>query len=159
MYLEPSGWWRGRRRRSWLRTATLNAVGWSALLGLCLLTGVVGVVTAGALSLPRPLGAACAVIPLIGVVVADRRRWARMETGFGWGGSAVGVARIVAELESQGIRARVETSATASAWGERAQFGSREPVVETAQLCYCNRDAGAVAELLRQHGIRPPDPR
>ena len=124
-YLESSRWRSGRRRRPWLRTADLNVVGWAALLGLCLLAAVAGVVVSAALGLPRLGGAVCAAVPLIGVVIVDRRRWARMETSFGWGGSLADVVQIAAELEVRGINARVVTAETAQEWGERAHPGTR----------------------------------
>ena len=156
-YLEPSGGCRRRRRRSWLRTARLNVVGWSALVGACLVAAALGLVSVTALGWPRSLGAACAVIPVAGVVFADRRRWARMETGFGWGGSMEEVTRIADELEAEGVHARVSPEAVGSAWDDRADSPPDRAAGETAFLEYRNRDAEVVMRKLREHGVHPPD--
>src|SRR4051795_406760 len=120
-YLEPSGWRRHGRRRSWLRSARLNVVGWSGLLGACLVVAALGIATTTALGWPRALGAAGAVIPVAAVVVADRRRWARMETSVDWGGSVEEVARIADELGADGVDARVRVEAPGSPWRDGAK--------------------------------------
>ena len=155
-YLEPSGGCRRRRRRSWLRTARLNVVGWSALLGACLVAAALGLVSVTALvaTLTRrrlrsdPGGR---------VVFADRRRWARMETGFGWGGSMEEVTRIADELEAEGVHVRVSPEAVGSAWDDRADSPPDRAAGETAFLEYRNRDAEVVMRKLREHGVHPPD--
>jgi hypothetical protein len=149
---------RGRRcRRSWLRTAQLNVVGWSALLGLCLVAAVAGVAVIAALGLPGPFGMACAVVPLVLVVVVDRRRWARMGSGFGWGGPVEEVTRIAMELQARGARAHVITSDIADGWGESANRRMTGSAEKSAWLEYQNRDADVVAAVLREHGIQPPE--
>lgn len=74
-------------RPPWLRTAQLNIVGWSALLGVCSAAGGVGVLLARALGLSGSFGLVLAPVPLGAVVLADRMRWVGRETGFGWGAS------------------------------------------------------------------------
>jgi hypothetical protein len=81
-----------------------------------------------------------------------------MWTGFNWGGSVQDVARIAEELEARGIHVRVVTEAIADGWGERVHPRASGPVAKTAALEYVNRGGDAVAEVLRQHGIRPPEP-
>lgn len=155
-YLQPSGWRRRGRRRSWLRTARLNVVGWSALLGTCLVVAALGIVTATAVGWPRALGAAAAVIPVAMVVFADRRRWARMETSVGWGRSTEEVARIADELEAEGVYARVRSEAPGSPWRVRAEPPSDKAEATTAALEYRNGDVDVVRKKLREHGVRPP---
>ena len=87
------------RRHYWLRTAQLNAVGWAALVGACLMAAAVGVAAAWAIDVPRWWGAVFGVLPLGAVFLLDRRRWAAMETSYGWGGSA-------ATLRAHGIAFR-----------------------------------------------------
>ncbi len=152
------------RRRSWLRTAQLNAVGWSALLGACLVAAAVGVGAAGAIAGPRWWGAVLGILPLGAVVMLDRSQWAAMETGYGWGGSEVEVARIVSELAELGVITRADTAPNAEGWGEPADgWGDPEQprtgdrVIKTASLSYLNRDRGVVARTLRAHGIRFPN--
>lgn len=144
-------------RRPWLRTAQLNVVGWAALLGACVAAAGVGVVVARVLRLPGWSGAALAVVPLGAVALADRRRWAAMETSFGWGGSADDVARIASALEAQGIATGISADATAAEeWGEPVGLGPGDPMTHTASLSYRNRDAKTVEAMLRAHGIEPP---
>ncbi|OFE15168.1 hypothetical protein BA895_22860 [Humibacillus sp. DSM 29435] len=139
-------------------------VGWSALLGACLVAAAVGVGAAGAIARPRGWGAVLGVFPLGAVVMLDRRRWAAMETGFGWGGSEVEVARLVSELAELGVITRVDTASNAEGWGqpgdgwgepELLPTGDRD--IQTASLRYRNRDRGVVARTLRSHGIHFPD--
>ena len=156
-YLEPWGRRGGRRRRPWLRTAQLNLAGWSALLGACLLAAAAGVAVTAAAHGPLLLGAAWGVAPLLVVVLLDRKRWARGQTSFGWGGSVNDVARIAAELEARGVRAVVVTEGNAIGWGESAPATASDAVEQTAALEYANRDVKAVGDVLRRHGIRLPE--
>lgn len=155
---------RGDRHHYWLRTARLNAVGWTALLGLCLAAAAVGVATAGAMAAPNWWGASLAVLPLGVVMLLDRRRWAAMETGFWWGGSETEVAHIAAELSDHGVITQVHPEPPAEGWPEPA-YGRGDPegaptggpALRTASLIYHNRDAKAVAAMLRAHGLPFPD--
>ena len=79
-----------------------------------------------------------------------------MQTAFGWGGSVEDVADIAAELQARGVHARAVTEDIAIGWGQSAPPGTAGPV-KTAALEYANRDARAVGEVLRRHGIRRPD--
>ncbi len=153
-----------RRHHHWLRTARLNAVGWAALLGACLVAAAVGVAAAGFIAIPRGWGAVLGMLPLGALVLLDRRRWAAMEAHFGWGASEADVARIASELANQGVLTTIHTAATADAWGEPGDGWGRpnEPLtsdetVTTASLSYRNRDAQAVAATLRAHGIPFPE--
>ena len=134
----------------------MNVVGWSALLGACLVVAALGIATATALGWPRALGAAGAVIPVAAVVFADRRRWARMETSVDWGGSVEEVARIADELEAEGVRARVRPEAPGSPWRDRAELPPDNAEATTAALEYRNGDVDVVRKKLREHGVRPP---
>lgn len=155
--MDPLGQRAGGRRRSWLRTAQLNLVGWSALIGVCLLSAAAGLAVAAAARVPLALGAAFGVAPLLVVALLDRRRWSRMQTSFSWGGSVEDVAQIAAELQARGAQARVVTEDTAIGWGESMHPLGGERVVKTAALEYANRDRAVVRETLRRHGVRLPD--
>lgn len=151
-------------RHYWLRTARLNAVGWAALLGLCLAAAAVGVATARAIAVPSWCGASLGVLPLGAVVLLDRRRWAAMETSFGWGGSEADVAHIASELANQGVTAQVHTEPPMQVWPEPAYGwdGPEEspadgPALQAASLSYRNRDAKTVEATLRAHGISFPE--
>ena len=154
------------RRHHWLRTARLNAVGWTALLGLCLVAAAVGVAIAWAVAVPSWWGAALAVLPLGAVVLLDRRRWAAMETSFGWGGSVAEVADIAAQLANQGVTTQVHAEPPTGGWHEPA-YDRRGPEwppagglpLTTASLGYRNRDAKTVAGTLRANGLPVPDVR
>ena len=148
------------RHHYWLRTARLNAVGWTTLLGLCLAAAAVGVASAGAMAVSNWWGASLAVLPLGAVMLLDRRRWAAMETSFGWGGSETEVAHLAAELSDHGVVAQVHLEPPAEGWPEpaygrggpdEAQAGG--PALPTASLSFRNRDAKAVATTLRAHGL------
>lgn len=82
-----------------------------------------------------------------------------MLTTFNWGGSVQEVAQIVADLQARGVHAHVVTEETATAWGDSTYPRASGPVVKEAGLEYTNRDAKAVAEILRGRGIHPPDSR
>jgi hypothetical protein len=97
-------------------------------------------------------------------LLLDRRRWAAMETNFGWGGSEFEVAHIAAELADQGVLTQVHTEPPVEGWPEPAygRGGSEVPHVggsalSTASLSYRNRDARLVAATLRAHGLPFPD--
>lgn len=143
-------------RRPWLRTAQLNTAGWSALLGVCAAAGGVGVLLARALGLPGSSGLALTVVPVGAVVLADRRRWADMETSFGWGGSVAEVSRVVEELRNRGVEAQVrpETQYEKPWWDRIDTPPDAEPA---ASLGYTNRHAATVRDVLRSHGLALPD--
>jgi hypothetical protein len=116
------------------------------------------------MAVPNWWGASLAVLPLGAVVLLDRRRWAAMETSFGWGGPETEVAHIAAELSDHGVMTQVHPEAPAKGWPEPAygRGGPAEtraggPALRTASLSYRNRDAKAVAGTLRAHGLPFPD--
>jgi len=78
-----------------------------------------------------------------------------MRSSVGWGGSVEDVARVVALLEDRGIHTRVVIDVVTNEWGEPARPHGDGSAPPTASLEYVNRDAAAVAELLRARGIRP----
>ncbi|MDN5795290.1 MAG: hypothetical protein L0H79_05995 [Intrasporangium sp.] len=145
--------------RPWLRTAQLNAVGWAALLGLCAAAAGVGFAILRWTGLPSWPGVALALAPLGAVVLADRKRWAGMTTGFGWGGSPDDVAGVVAALRSEGVSASVELDGPAlDTWVELGVLPAGVSMPETASLTYRNRDARRVQAVLRRRGIDVPEP-
>jgi hypothetical protein len=130
---------RGPRPRPFLRTAQLNAVGWSALAGVCLVAGVLTALTLRATGWhPALRGAVGAVGVLAALVVADRRKWGRMETGFSFTDDAVELRRVGNRLIAQGLPVRVDEEQ----WGPR--------------LRYRHRDARRVHAALAELGIVTP---
>lgn len=126
-------------------------------MGACVVAAP-GIAAASALALPSWTGALCAVIPLGAVVLADRRRWARMETGFGWGGSVDEVTAIVAELEVQGVACHVHVQHSPPTgwdlpWEPPPGYGA----VPEVSLSYANRDTAAVRAILQAHGVDLPE--
>lgn len=154
-YAEASG--RPARRHHWLRTARLNLVGWSALLGLCVVAGAGGMALSGAVGSTPLYGSAGAVLPFVAVVLVDRRRWARMPTSFGWGGSMDDVTHVVALLEARGVHAEAVADEIAHPWTEPERDHDIEPRVVSASLEYRNRDVVVVREVLRGQGILMPE--
>ncbi|ADU46699.1 hypothetical protein [Intrasporangium calvum] len=152
---EPLGEGPGRRR-PWLRTAQLNVRGWSALIGLCALAGLAGTLLARAIDVPAWAGSPLALLPLGAVILVDRRRWAAMETSYGWGGSVADVSRMVEELRAYGVAAAVRPDPRyEQPWWDRIDSpADPEP---TASLVYANRDEAAVRTVLRGHGVDLPD--
>ena len=155
----PPGWGARHRRRSWLRTAQLNVAGWSALLGSCLGAGLLGVAAAAALGLPPVSGAVLAVVPLVAIMAVDRRRWARLPTGYGWGGSVEEVGRVAALLEARGVHTRVVPDDEPPSGPDPAPPHAEVPTRATASLHYLNRDADAVRKALHDNDIHPFDMR
>ncbi|MCU1537484.1 MAG: hypothetical protein JWP82_1835 [Humibacillus sp.] len=158
---DPSAWGRRRRqpRRSWLRTARLNLAGWSALLGSCLGAGLLGVFAATAMGPPPAFGAMLAVVPVLAIVAVDRRRWARMQTSHGWGGSVEEVAQVAALLEARGVHAQVVPDDDPPSGVDPGPPHTAVPTPATASLHHLNRDADAVRKALRDKDIHPFRPR
>lgn len=71
--------WVGRLGRGPFRTAQLNIAGWSALLAVCLAAGLLTRYAAQWLSGTGWLPWCAAALPLIGVLVVDRRRAKRVQ--------------------------------------------------------------------------------
>ena len=120
------------------RTARLNIVGWAAVLGSCLAAAGLGFAAGRLSGLPIAVTApAAALLPLVLLVAADRRKWRAMLAGYGWGGTEAEVSAVAAELLRRGVVANVEI------WGED----------ESVSLQYRNADAGVVATVLAELGI------
>jgi hypothetical protein len=133
-----------RRRRlgrvRLFRSVRFNAVGWAAVAALCLLGAAAGY------GVSRLTGWPAAVSPVIGallclvaLVVADRRNWGRVWTGYSWGDSPETTQRVATELKHLGLP--VETTTCPDG---------------RVQLRYRNRDGRRVAQALRHLGVRPP---
>ncbi|MEO8517920.1 MAG: hypothetical protein ABI438_01980 [Dermatophilaceae bacterium] len=131
-----------RRRRRMFRTAKLNIVGRAAVLGLCLAGAGLGLAAGRLSGLPVAVTAmVAALLPLVLLVAADRRKWGAMLTAYGWGGTEDEVSAVAAELLRRGVVANVEI------W--------REDEDDSVSLQYRNADADVVATVLAQQGIPP----
>ena len=126
-----------RRPRPVLRTARLNAVGYAALAGACLVAGFVSglamVPTAWPLLLRVVVGP---VVVLVSLVIADRRKWGRMETGFSFTDDVATVRAVADRLTARGLPVTLDE--------ERGG----------PSLRYRNRDAKQVHAALADLGIR-----
>ncbi len=98
------------------------------------------------------------------LALLDRRQWAAIETGFGWGSSEEDVARMTSELVDQGVNTTVRTAPTAKGWdepadrwGERKEAEASDRALKTASLRYRNPDRRTVEATLRAHGIHLPE--
>jgi|tagenome__1003787_1003787.scaffolds.fasta_scaffold20381940_2 hypothetical protein len=124
--------------RAWsvLRTARLNAVGYAALMGACLVAGAVTAVLLQGTGWPMPLRAALGpVLVVLALVVADRRKWARMETSFSFTDDVATMRAVADRLLAQGLPIRVRDE-----WGP--------------SMVYRNGDARRVHAALAELGIR-----
>ena len=120
------------------RTARLNIVGWAAVVGSCLAAAGLRFAAGRLFGLPIAVTApAAALLPLVLLVAADRRKWRAMLAGYGWGGTEAEVSAVAAALLRRGVVANVEI------WGED----------ESASLQYRNADADVVATVLAEYGI------
>jgi hypothetical protein len=123
------------RPRPWLRTAQLNAVGWSALAAACVTAGLVAVVLLGATGWPWALRAAIgAAVVVLALVVADRRKWAGMETGFSFTDDVATTRAVADRLTARGLPVNFDA--------------------ERRSLRYRNRDARRVHAALADLGLR-----
>lgn len=78
-YRPMTPWRRFRRRVQLFRSVQLNLVGWSAIAVLCLAGAGVGYGVSRLADLPAwPWLAGGAVAVLAGLLIVDRRRWARL---------------------------------------------------------------------------------
>jgi hypothetical protein len=137
----PQRYLSGRRRPAppFLRTAQLNGVGFAALAGVCLAAGVVTALALRATGWPLASRAVIGpIVVLVGLVVADRHTWARMETSFSFTDDPAELRRVGNRLIAQGMPVRVHEEQ----WGPR--------------LCYRNRDARRVHAALAELGIVTP---
>jgi hypothetical protein len=97
------------RARPFLRTARLNAVGYSALVGACLVAAVVSALALRATGWPQGLRAGVGpLVVVLALLGADRRKWARMETSFSFSDDARDLRSIADRLAAQNLPATVE---------------------------------------------------
>ncbi|MGI5215939.1 hypothetical protein [Plantactinospora sp. CA-290183] len=128
------GGYRGRVRL--FRSVRLNAIGWAAVVLVCLVGGGVGYGAGRAIAAPQLAGSLAGALGGLAVLVGvDRRRWGRLETGVFWGEDPDEVARIGAELQQRGL--------PVAAWTD---------VNGCRSLRYRNRDARRVRRALRGLG-------
>lgn len=127
-----------RRRRRILRTAQLNVVGRTAVVGACLTAASLGFAAGRLVGLPVVATVlAGGLLPLAILAAADRRRWRAMTAVYGWGGTAAEVSAVAVELLRRGV------VVTAAIDGDD----------DSASLCYRNADADVVSTVLAEHGI------
>ena len=126
-----------RRPRPVLRTARLNAVGHAALAGACLVAGFVSGLAPAPAGWPLVLRVVVGpVVVLVTLVVADRRKWGRMETGFSFTDDVATVRAVADRLTARGLPVTLDE--------ERGG----------PSLRYRNRDAKQVHAALADLGIR-----
>jgi hypothetical protein len=124
------------RPRPFLRTARLNAAGYAALAAACLVAAAVGALALSATGWPLPVRDLVGpVVVVLALVVADRHKWSRMETGFSFTDDGRDMRPIADRLVEQGIPASVD-----------AERG-------TLSLRYRNGDAKRVHAALAEMGI------
>ncbi len=125
-----------RRPLSFLRTARLDAVAYAALAGACLVAGFVNLAlapTGWRLLLRVVVGP---LVVLVALVIADRRKWGRMETGFSFTDDVATMRAVADRLTARGLPVTL---------GEERGGPS---------LRYRNRDAKQVHAALADLGIR-----
>lgn len=129
-------------RRHFLRTARLNAVGYSALGGACLVAAAIGAVSLRRTGRPPATGAALEpVVVLTGLVALDRRKWAGTTTGFSFSDDAAATRAVADQLGARGLPVRVEELPPGS-----------------PGLRYAHRHARQVHAALEDLGISAPLP-
>ncbi len=146
------------------RTAVPNLVGWSALAGAAVTSGLLGAGAGQLAGLGRgvrvALGAAGAIAPPLAAVVADRRRWNALESSVGWGAPSTVVGEIVEDLRARGVSARRVEKPGGYA---EAPAGAPEPRIVAlppqVSLVYRNADRAAVSAVLRDNGVELTLPR
>ncbi|MGY1720168.1 hypothetical protein ACI8AP_20275 [Blastococcus sp. SYSU DS1021] len=107
--LRPQPWFARRRRRSFLRTARLDAVGWGALLGACSAAAAASVPVLRPTGWPLPARAGAGPAAVVtALVVLDRRKWRAMETGFSFTDDPALTAAVVDRLVADGLPARLD---------------------------------------------------
>jgi len=135
----PSGDLRpGRRRpRPFLRTARLDAVGYGALVAACLVAAPVGALALGATGWPLPVRDLVGpLVVVLALLVADRRKWARMQTSFSFTDDVATMRAVADQLTARGLPVTLDVER----WGP--------------SLRYRNRDAKRVHAALHDLGIR-----
>ncbi|MCZ2818138.1 hypothetical protein [Modestobacter sp. VKM Ac-2984] len=127
-------------RRHFLRTARLNAVGFSALGGACLAAAATGALASRWTSRPPVLGAALGpVVVLTGLVALDRRKWAGTTTSFSFADDAATTRAVADQLVARGLPVDVEEHPPGS-----------------PALRYAHRHARQVHAALEDLGISAP---
>jgi hypothetical protein len=120
------------------RGARLNAVGWIVVVLLGVAGAAVGYGVSRAVGWPViPTAVVGALICLAALVVADRRRWGGLETGYSWGSDPAAVGRVGADLQQQGLPVRVDID-----------------VDGRCVLHYRNRDGRRVRSALSRAGVK-----
>jgi hypothetical protein len=123
-----------------LRTARLNAVGYAALAGACLVAGFVSGLalapTGWRLLLRVVVGP---LVVLVALVIADRRKWGRMETGFSFTDDVATTRAVADRLTARGLPVTLDVDQ----WGP--------------SLRYRNRAAARVRAALADLGVRGPE--
>lgn len=111
VHLRPQPRFVRRRRRAFLRTAQLNAVGRSALLGACTAGAgaSVPVLRRTGWPLPARAGAGSAAV-LLALVALDRRKWRAMEAGLSFTDDAALTAAVADRLVADGLPVRLDES-------------------------------------------------
>jgi hypothetical protein len=100
----------------------------------------IGLVSTRARGVPAWVAApAASAAVLVGLVVADRRKWGSMATGYAWTQDTAEIERVADLIRRDGVTVRVDTD-------ERGQ----------AKLLYLNRDGRRLRRILRRAGIPPP---
>jgi hypothetical protein len=120
-----------------LRTAQLNAVGYAALAGACLVAGFISGLALAPTGWPLPVRAAVGPAAVVlALLAADRRKWARMETSFAFTDDVAAMRAVTDQLVARGLPVILDIED----WGPR--------------LRYRNRDAKRVHAALHDLGIR-----
>jgi hypothetical protein len=129
------------RRPELFRIATLNAVGWAAVAGLCVAGAATGLAVARLTEVPAgitvPAGAAAA---FAAVLVADRRRWAAGHVSYSWTDNLAEVQQMAETLRNAGVDASADTDD-----------------YDRPRLNYVNRDHPRVTRAFRAAGLPAPE--
>jgi hypothetical protein len=122
------------------KTARLNAVGWLAVVGFCV---VLAAIFGGAAALA---GWSWWLAALLGAITAfatalvwDYHKWADLYTNYGWTDDEDEKVRVCAALNSAGVGAEL------SSWNDEPPFAVRLK----------NRDLGRANRVFSEAGIRP----
>ena len=131
------------RRRGILRSAKLNIVGGTAVVGTCLAAAGLGFAAGRLLGLPVAVTASAGgLLPVALLAALDRRRWRSKLAGYRWGGTTAEVSAVAAELLRRGVVANVEV----------------HDDDQSTSLWYRNADADVVLTVLAEHGVPAVDP-
>ena len=99
-------------RLSPFRGANLNAVGWAAVAGVCLVGAALGYAAGRLARLPTGVGpVAGAVGSFVAIVVVERRSWGRGRMSLGWGDDPEVIERAGDYLRRRGVDVQVQVDA------------------------------------------------